>query len=55
MPISGRSTGSVAAASITARFGSVCDATCPRLSPVTSASAPVARAIASAMRNIIRR
>ena len=55
MPISGRRTGSVAAASMTARLPSVCDATCPRLSPVTSASARAPRASASAMRSIMRR
>ena len=38
-----------------AMFSSVCEATWPRLSPVASASAPVRRAIASAMRSISRR
>ena len=37
------------------RFSSVCDATWPRLSPVTSASAPVRRARASAILAISRR
>ena len=39
-PISGRSTGSVATSSTQAMFSSVCEATCPRLSPVTSALRP---------------
>ena len=55
MPTNGRSTGSAAASPITARLASVCEATCPRLSPVTSASAPARRASASAMRSIMRR
>ena len=54
-PISGRSTGSAAAASITARFSTVCDATCPTDSPVTSACAPQTPASRSAIRIIIRR
>ena len=52
VPMSGRRTGIRAAASIVAMFSSVWEATCPRLSPVASASAPLARAIASAMRII---
>ena len=47
-PISGRNTGIRAAASTATRFRSVCDATCPRLSPVSSASARSRRAISSA-------
>ena len=42
LPTSGRSTGRVAARLIVSRFASVWDETCPTLSPVTSASAPVA-------------
>ena len=42
--ISGRSSGSSAASSTTARFGSVWEATWPSESPVTSASAPLAPA-----------
>ena len=55
MPMSGRSTGTVAAASTAATFSSVCDATWPRLSPVTSARAFSRRAISSATRTIMRR
>ena len=55
VPISGRSTGTVAAASMAAMFSSVWEATWPRLSPVVSASAPVWWAMASAMRTIRRR
>ncbi len=44
IPTSGRRTGSVTTLSIAARFSSVCDATWPTTSPVTSACAPFARA-----------
>jgi len=47
-PMSGRSTGRVATASMTPTLSSVCDATWPRLSPVTSALAPSNSAIRSA-------
>ena len=43
MPMSGRSTGSVATSPIDGRFSSVCDATWPTTSPVTSARAPARR------------
>ena len=45
IPISGRKTGSVTHARPTARFSSVCEATWPTTSPVTSACALRARAI----------
>src|SRR6266511_3155093 len=51
----GRSTGSPATSSMRARLWRVCEATCPRLSPVTSASAPDWRASASAIRTMRRR
>ena len=47
MPISGLNTGSVATDPIVVRFSSVCDATWPITSPVTSAPACALAAIAS--------
>jgi hypothetical protein len=44
-----------AARSMVLRFTKVCDATWPRLSPVTSAAAPSSRARRVAMRIIMRR
>src|SRR5215813_7429104 len=55
MPISGRRIGRPAAPSMHARLESVCEATWPRLSPVTRAAAPAARARRSAMRIMSRR
>jgi len=46
IPTSGRSTGKVVASSTTVKFAKVCDATWPRLSPVTNAAAPMAMAVA---------
>ena len=45
MPTSGRSTSSVVASAMTVMFSSVCDATCPTTSPVTSARARHLRAM----------
>src|SRR6266849_6519477 len=42
------------ASSIRAMFERVCDATCPRLSPVVNAAAPCFRASASAIRTMSR-
>ncbi len=55
MPTSGRSTGPPAAASITDMLSRVCEATWPRLSPVTRAFAFLRAASASAMRTMKRR
>ena len=55
MPTSGRNTVSCAAVSITVMLSSVCDATWPITSPVTSARARTWRAMRSAIRSIIRR
>src|SRR5215216_923545 len=52
---SGRSSGSSAASSTTAKFGRVWEATWPRESPVTSASAPSRRPSAEATFTINRR
>ena len=54
-PTNGRRTGRETAASALIRFGSVCDATCERLSPVMSASDPNLRATASPQRKANRR
>ena len=35
IPMSGRRSGKVSASSMTVRFSGVCEATCPKLSPVT--------------------
>ena len=53
-PSSGRKTTSPLAASIAARFASVCDDTCPSASPVTIASPFTSAATASAARYIRR-
>ena len=55
MPISGRNTSIGVAPAITVMFSSVCDATWPRLSPVTRARAPSRPPSAAAMRSIMRR
>jgi hypothetical protein len=55
IPISGRSTGPVATSSMRTRLVSVWEATCPRLSPVVRAWAPICRARISAIRTIMRR
>ena len=55
IPTSGRMTGNAAAFSITAMFSSVCEATCPRLSPVTSTVACERSASALAIRSMKRR
>ena len=52
IPINGLKSGSPATAPITARFSSVCEATWPTTSPVTSAWAPRARAMRSAIRSM---
>ena len=54
-PISGRKICIFTESLVAARLSSVCDATWPRLSPVTSAFAPSRRAMRSAMRIIKRR
>ena len=55
IPTSGRSTWISTAAAIVVRFSSVCDATWPITSPVTSARARQCRASRSAIRSISRR
>ena len=50
IPMSGRKSGSVATLPTTARFSSVCEATCPTASPVIKACALRDRAIRSATR-----
>ncbi len=55
MPIRGRRIGTPATSSMRVMLASVCEATCPRLSPVTSAGAPACRARRSAMRTMSRR
>ena len=54
-PMQGRNTGIETAASVTPSAGIVCEATCPTLSPVTSAPAPMVCAVRSASRIIKRR
>ena len=51
-PISGRNTGRVQTSLVESRDGTVWLATCPMLSPVTSAIAPFFFAMLSAMRII---
>ena len=55
VPMSGRRIGIPTTSVVRAMFSSVCDATWPRLSPVTRARAPVFRAIASVIRAMKRR
>ncbi len=55
MPTSGRRMGPAAAASMAPMFSSVCEATWPITSPVTSARASAFRASRSAIRSISRR
>ena len=55
MPMRGLKTGISATASIDTRFSSVCEATWPMASPVTSALLPSQLASRSAMRSIRRR